>query len=949
MRVTEDQARLIFFAALEKGPDLWPAYLDEACANDAALRSRVNELLEAHQALGTIHGGQAATASFESTIAEQPGMTIGSFKLLQQIGEGGMGVVFLAKQQSPVRRNVALKVVKPGMDSRQVLARFEAERQALAIMDHPNIAKVFDAGATESGRPYFVMELIKGEPITEFCDRNHLAPRERLDLFTQVCNAVQHAHQKGVIHRDVKPTNVLVEMHDSIPVVKVIDFGVAKALGQELTDKTLFTGFGQLLGTPLYMSPEQAGYSALDIDTRSDIYSLGVLLYELLTGSTPFNKERFVKAAQDEIWRIIREEDPPKPSTRLSESKDSLASISAQRHTEPAKLTKLVRGDLDWIVMKAMEKERGRRYETASGLARDIERFLHDEAVEACPPSAIYRMKKFGRRNKGPVLAAGMVLLTLIAGIAGTSFGLVRAERARRTLIRQAESERLARQEAESRETEKNAVLEFVENRILAAARPVGIEGGLGNDVTLRQAIEAALPFVKSGFANQPLIEARLRMTLGASFYYLGDAKPAAAQFERAGELFTNVLGADHSDTLASRQNLAECYAAIGRDPEALQLYEDTAKRQTKPDFDHPKLLSSTYNLATAYASLGRHAESLRLFKENLSRREARLGRHHWGTVEGMDHLADSHESLGQHAEAMKLREETLARRRARFVPEHSEVLTNLNKLANSYAAVGRYADNLKLREELLKLRQVKLGPEHPDTIASMYRLAVAQALTGRVDEACRMIDKIVERGFFTQALASATKIGHDAVNQLISGAVRYPGERTPQPLDALVLGELRLIAGEQAPAEAAIRAAIQRDGAKPYFYKSLGLCLFASGKSDEGRKACERVLSDCPRKQDGAYDLGAADPDQMTAAYFLDLISEEQYIEHFAADERLASFPWFYAAQRREIEGHEDAAITAYERCVELGDRDDPHALPALAKWRLHYLEQQRAKPRRR
>jgi hypothetical protein len=298
-----------------------------------------------------------------------------------------------------------------------VLARFEAERQALSIMDHPNIAKVFDAGTTDSGRPYFVMELVRGEPITEFCDRNCFSPRERLELFAQVCQAVQHAHTKGIIHRDIKPTNVLVAMHDTKPVVKVIDFGVAKALGQELTDKSLFTGFAQLLGTPLYMSPEQAGQSSLDVDTRSDIYSLGVLLYELLTGTTPFDKERFKKAAHDEICRIIREEEPPKPSTRLSDSKDSLPSISAQRHTEPAKLTKLVRGELDWIVMKALEKDRTRRYETATGLERDIERYLHDEPVEACPPSTGYRLRKFVRRNKATLATASVIGLALLFAV----------------------------------------------------------------------------------------------------------------------------------------------------------------------------------------------------------------------------------------------------------------------------------------------------------------------------------------------------------------------------------------------------------------------------------------------------------------------------------------------------------------------------------------------------
>jgi eukaryotic-like serine/threonine-protein kinase len=409
----------IFIAALEKeGPAARQAYLDEICASQGDLRKAVEELLRLHDEPGSFLAKPApvseATGAFrpaqdraDTPVSEGPGTVIGPFKLLEQIGEGGFGVVFMAEQTTPVRRKVALKVLKPGMDTRQVVARFEAERQALAIMDHPNIARVYDGGATPSGRPYFVMELVKGAPITEFCDRNHLTPRQRLELFMPICQAVQHAHQKGIIHRDLKPSNVLVSRHDTTPVVKVIDFGVAKALGQELTDKTLFTGIAQMVGTPLYMSPEQAGMSDLDVDTRSDIYSLGVLLYELLTGTTPFDKERFKRAAYDEIRRIIREEEPPRPSTRLSESKQALPSISAQRQTEPAKLTRLVRGELDWIVMKALEKDRNRRYETANGLALDVQRYLADEPVQACPPSASYRLRKFTRRNRGPAVGGG--------------------------------------------------------------------------------------------------------------------------------------------------------------------------------------------------------------------------------------------------------------------------------------------------------------------------------------------------------------------------------------------------------------------------------------------------------------------------------------------------------------------------------------------------------------
>ncbi len=363
-------------------PDDRRTYLDEACRGNAQLRDDVEALLTAGEQAGSFLESPASgvTAAVDSSeLSEQPGSVIGPYKLLEQIGEGGMGVVFMAEQQEPVRRKVALKVIKPGMDTRQVIARFEAERQALAVMDHPSIARVLDAGATDSGRPYFVMELVRGVPITTYCDENNLPVRERLELFASVCQAIQHAHTKGIIHRDIKPTNVLVTRQDGRPVVKVIDFGVAKAMGQQLTEKTLFTNFAQMIGTPLYMSPEQAEQSGVDIDTRSDIYSLGVLLYELLTGSTPVDEEQMKKAAFDEIRRIIREDEPQTPSARISGS-NTLPAIAAHRHIEPARLSRLVRGELDWIVMKALEKDRNRRYETANAFAADLLHYLQRRA-----------------------------------------------------------------------------------------------------------------------------------------------------------------------------------------------------------------------------------------------------------------------------------------------------------------------------------------------------------------------------------------------------------------------------------------------------------------------------------------------------------------------------------------------------------------------------------------
>jgi eukaryotic-like serine/threonine-protein kinase len=419
---TTDRVEALFAAILEKPTRAErAAYLEGACGADHALRERLEALLAAHDASDGVPDAPTPTPTtvlppLTETLTEKPGTVIGPYKLLQQIGEGGMGVVYMAEQQEPVRRKVALKIIRPGMDSHQVIARFEAERQALAMMDHQNIARVLGAGTTQSGRPYFVMELVHGVPITRYCDDNKLTPRERLALSVPVCRAIQHAHQKGIIHRDVKPSNVLVTMYDDKPVPKVIDFGVAKAIEQRLTEKTMFTHYGALVGTFEYMSPEQAEMNAIGVDTRSDIYSLGVLLYELLTGTTPLERAQLREAALDEMVRLIREEEAPRPSLRLSSS-DDLPKIAAARKTEPGRLSKMVRGEIDWIVMKCLEKDRSRRYDTANGLARDLERYLADEPVDACPPSSGYRLRKFARKYKKALATAAALAGLLVAAV----------------------------------------------------------------------------------------------------------------------------------------------------------------------------------------------------------------------------------------------------------------------------------------------------------------------------------------------------------------------------------------------------------------------------------------------------------------------------------------------------------------------------------------------------
>jgi serine/threonine protein kinase/tetratricopeptide (TPR) repeat protein len=705
-----------------------------------------------------------------TAVVEGPGTRIGSYRLLQKLGEGGMGVVHDAEQERPVRRRVALKVIKPGMDSHQVVARFEAERQALALMDHANIARVLDAGATESGRPYFVMELVHGIPLTRYCDENKLTPRARLELFISVCQAIQHAHQKGIIHRDIKPSNVLVTLYDGKPVPKVIDFGIAKATEQRLTERTMFTQHGTVIGTLEYMSPEQAELSGLGVDTRSDIYSLGVMLYELLTGTTPLEQKQVRELAYRELVRMIKEDEPPRPSTRLSQSGETLTAISSKRGLEPGQLRNVVEGELDWIVMKCLEKDRTRRYETANGLARDIERYLHDEPVTACPPSGSYRLRKFARKHRKGLAAAAIAALLLVAGLVASTWQAVRATRAeeatRAALAAEAEQRRLA----EQREAETRTVLDFVDQRIFAAARPEGQQGGLGRQVTLRKAVESAVPYLATSFRDQPLVEARLRSSLGTSFLYLGEAKLAAEHLEIARVLYTKGLGSDHPDTLMSMNNLALSYTGMGRHADALKLLEETlALRRAKLGPDHPDTLMSMNNLAISYRDMGRHRDTLKLCEETLALRKAKLGPDHPDTLRSLNNLAVSYHDVGRHADALKLCEETLSLEKAKLGPDHPDTLKSMHNLAKSYAEVGRQSAAVKLEEEALALRKAKLGPDHPDTLRSMTSLAIIYSELGRHGDALKLREE-------TLALQK-TKLGPEhpsALMSMISLAVSY-------------------------------------------------------------------------------------------------------------------------------------------------------------------------------
>ncbi len=748
-----EQAALIFERARELKGDARRAYLDEACNTNAALRTEILSMLEAEAGQGKFLSDP--TLSVSRPLSEGPGTVIDNYKLLQLIGEGGFGVVYMAEQTHPVKRRVALKIIKLGMDTKQVIARFEAERQALAMMDHPNIAKVLDAGATETGRPYFIMELVKGVAITDYCDTENLTTKARLDLFITICNAVQHAHQKGIIHRDLKPSNVMVTLHDGKPVPKVIDFGIAKATSHELTEKTLFTEYGQFIGTPAYMSPEQAEMSGLDIDTRSDIYSLGVLLYELLTGLTPFDGKRLRSAGMKEIQRIIREEEPHRPSARLSEmsgdlpavqepSKDekslesqpsSIQYIAKRRHTDPSSLTKQMRGDLDWIVMKALEKDRARRYETANGFAMDIGRYLNDEPVLASPPSASYRLSKFVRRNRTAVRAAALVALALAAGVVGVTVGLVRAVRA----------EVRAEAEAERANTEKaiaEAVNEFLNQDLLAAVAP-SAEEGRGRDVLMREVLDEAAVRIETAsspggrFADKPLVEASIRATLGWTYRCLGEYDAAQPHLERARELRERELGTEHPDTIRSLADLAWLYFCQGRYDKAETLYAKTlAISKRVLGEEHPSTLLSMTNLAILYRTHGRRDEAERLHVKTLEIQKRVLGEEHSDTLNSMANLTVLYVDQGRYDKAEPLHVRTLEIRKRVLGEEHPGTLYSMTDLAILYEEQDRYDEAELLDREVLEIRRRVLGEEHPDTLSSMYYLARVLENQGQHGEA---------------------------------------------------------------------------------------------------------------------------------------------------------------------------------------------------------------------
>jgi eukaryotic-like serine/threonine-protein kinase len=749
-------------------------YLARVCGEDGALRAEVEALLKADAEAGEFlrtseEAPLAAGATAGSTPREHEGQLIGRYKLLQPIGEGGFGSVWMAEQREPVKRRVALKIIKLGMDTRQVIARFEAERQALAMMDHPNIAKVLDAGATETGRLYFVMEYIKGVPILEYCDTGKLDTRARLGLFASVCHAIQHAHQKGIIHRDIKPSNVLVTMHDGVAVPKVIDFGIAKATSSELTQRTLFTEHRQLIGTPAYMSPEQAEMSGLDIDTRSDIYSLGVLLYELLTGTTPFDSKSLMEAGFAEMMRIIREVEPHKPSTRLSSLGDTPPGARTAQQRQAGDIRKLgliLRGDLDWIVMKCLEKDRARRYETANGLAADIKRHLNDETVTAGAPSAGYRLRKFVRRNRVRVIAGGVVAGALVLGVVGTTSGMIwalnerdRANAASTRAVLAAESE--AKAKVQAQENEKKAIAEakraeatskFVTTALRAGdaetAGYVAGTAGAGQDMTILAAMDYAIKDIDSGrFKDDPETEASLRDTIGMILMNNGRLARSEPLFRDAMEKRRRVLGSEHPDTLTSNSNMGGLLQAQGRPAEAEPyLREALEGRRRVLGNEHPQTLTSISNMASLLQAQGKLTEAEPYAREALDGRRRVLGDEHAETLSSICNMGTLLQEQGRSAEAEPYTREALANFRRVLGEEHPDTLTAINNMGNLLRAQGKLAEAEPYFREALERRRRVLGDEHPSTVMSISNLGVLLRDRGKLTEAEPYYREALER-----------------------------------------------------------------------------------------------------------------------------------------------------------------------------------------------------------
>jgi serine/threonine protein kinase len=705
----------LFEAALDEEPARRLSFLQERCS-DVHLRAEVERLLAEHEEAGDFLSTPAIGEPTPHEVLAPPNRKIDFYYLLELIGEGGMGEVWLAEQKEPVRRRVAIKLIKAGMDTREVVARFESERQALALMDHPAIAKVLDAGSTPEGRPYFVMEYVAGTPITTYCDRHKLTTRQRMELFIQVCEGVQHAHQKAIIHRDLKPSNILVSDVDGKPMPRIIDFGLAKATSQRLTDGSIYTRVGAVLGTLEYMSPEQADSGGEDIDTRTDVYSLGVVLYQLLAGALPLDLK---KLAYAEMLRRLREQEVPRPSSRILTQGGDSAITAQNRGTDPPSLTRQLRGDPDAVVLKALEKDRKRRYGSPSELAADLGRYLRNEPVAAHAPSTGYRAQKYIRRHRlGVAMAAAAVLL--LAGSAITeAIQLKRITQERDHATR--ERDRADR------------IADFM-TRMFKVSNP---SESRGNTITAREILDKSSTGIRTSLTNDPELQAQMMHVMGDVYDNLGLYPRAQSLQQQSMEIRQRVLGPEDPETLQSMNSLATVLAHEGHYAEAEKLDRETLdirRRVLGPE--HPDTLRAMNNLAILTDHEGHYAGAEKLDRETLDIRRRVLGPDHADTLGSINNLANVLKDEGHYAEAEKLYRETLDIRRRVLGPEHPDTLTAMNNLANDLTREGHYPEAEKLYLESLDIRRRILGPEHPDTLTAMNNLANFMDQEGHYAEA---------------------------------------------------------------------------------------------------------------------------------------------------------------------------------------------------------------------
>ena len=870
-------------------------FLDGACHGNPALRQRLEALLAANDSKDSFlepeapkpASGPAGTMKLE--LPDEPdeavGQTLGRYKLMERLGEGGCGVVYVAEQTQPVRRRVALKVIKLGMDTKQVVARFEAERQALAMMDHPNIAKVLDAGTTDVGRPFFVMELVRGIRITDYCDQANLTTKERLDLFIKVCQAIQHAHQKGIIHRDIKPSNILVTMHDGVPVPKVIDFGIAKATEGRLTDATVYTQLHQFIGTPAYMSPEQAEMSGLDIDTRSDIYSLGVLLYELLTGKTPFDANELMASGIDAMRKTIREKEPARPSTKLATLQgDELTTTAKRRSVEISKLANLLRGDLDWIVMKCLEKDRTRRYETANGVVADIKRHLSNEPVVACPPSTAYRLQKSFRRNKLVFAAGAAVAAALLLGIVVSVWQAVRATQAKQdalTARQQAETNEQKAVAAQASEAklriqaqadEKKAETESARSAQVAQfmtdmLKGVGPSVALGRDTTLLREILDQTAQRLDTLKAQPEVEADLRLTLGGVYRDLGDYPKAEAMLQQALAIRKKLHGEKSLPVASLLDQLGQVLHRTGKSAEAEADYRQAlAIREESAGHESLEVASSLNHLGSLLRNVNKRDEAETNLREGLALRRRLLPPDHPEIANSLSDFGIVLGAQGKAGEAEALHREALALRRKIFAPDHPQIADSLMQLGATLDLQGKFAEAETNILAALAIQQKVLG-DHRDTANTLNRLGSLLVKEKRLPEAEKR---------FREALAMRNKVfGESAVvsdklldvlqkqgKQAEIGGLyddqlarwnRVSNENRP-PLkladSLLTKGRGLFDAGKPDEGEAAYRAALEirrsylGENQDPGLLKSLGDHLRKAGKHDRAEVAAKDLLN---------------------------------------------------------------------------------------------------------